>query len=237
MASVELLTADAEDLVLGALIAPMWGIYYNGSPIILPASIVTQTVFGAASGFTAIPGFSSVASALGLPLLPTTASMIDFQYAQDWPISNYPQEQGAFQSYDKVTLPYDVRIKLASGGTASARNAFLTTIFAIANGSPGALQLLPPNVSQQPQALFDIMTPDYVYSSCSCTHIDFSRAARNGVTLIVVDMWFQQIAVTSVASFQNTQQPGNAGQFATGNQQPQQLSSQTQSSISASAIY
>lgn len=235
--TIELLTADAEDLALGAILGPQWGIYYQGNPVIYPASIATQIIGGAISGFLALPGISQVAAAIGLPnIIPVTASMIDFEYKQDWPISNYPQEQGAFQSYDKVTLPFDVRLKLATGGTASNRQAFLNAVFAIAGGTPPGVPLALPG-SNTSLPLFDVITPDQTYLSCSCTHVDFSRNAKNGVTLIVVDMWFQQIAVTSTSTFQNTQTPVIAGQQSIGNVQPVAPSQGVQQAISGGAIY
>ena len=42
--TIELLTADAADLVLGSLIAPRWGIYLNGQPVIQPATQAGQLV-------------------------------------------------------------------------------------------------------------------------------------------------------------------------------------------------
>ena len=238
-ATIELLLADAEDLTLGSLLAPQWGIYYQGLPVIFPATVASQVVTGALGGFAALPGAQQAAAALGLNIVPVTASMIDFEYKQDWPISNYPQEQGAFQSYDKVTLPFDVRLKLACGGGTATRAAFLTTVYAIAGGiAPNSpLNILGSAGSQSNTALFNIVTPERAYTSCSCTHVDFSRSAKNGVTLIVVDMWFQQISVTSASSFSNTQNPANAGQVGIGNQQPQIPSSSVQSSISLSGVY
>jgi hypothetical protein len=233
---IELLVADAEDLVLGTLFAPQWGIYYQGFPVIMPATVASAVVTGALGGFGALGSLPGL-SALGLPnIVPVTASMVDFAYKQDWPISNYPQEQGAFQSYDKVTLPFDVRLKLACGGPTSTRQAFLNTVFAIAGGTPQGVSLaLPGSNSSLP--LFDIVTPELSYTSCSCTHLDFARSAQNGATLIIADMWFQQISVTSTTNYQSTQTPVVAGQYGAGNQQPQSPTAAVQSSISLSGVY
>jgi hypothetical protein len=212
---IALLIADVSDLVLGALLQPSWGVYLNGSPVIQPASILGQVVQAQLAPIQAIAGL------LGAPnIVPVSASTVDFQYAQEWPISNYPQEAGAFQSYDKVTLPFDVKLRLAAGGSQSNRQAFLQTCLAIANSL----------------ALFDVVTPEMVFTSVNCIHIDWDRNATRGATLISVDLGFQQIAVQAAASFSNTQQPGNAGQQSIGNVQPQTPSSQVQSSFSALGI-
>jgi len=60
-------------------------------------------------------------------------SVLDFDYKQDWPLSDYPVEDGAFQSYDKVQLPFDVRVRVASGGSESERQDLLTSVQAAAN--------------------------------------------------------------------------------------------------------
>jgi hypothetical protein len=200
MANVALLTADAEDLILGAFLTPAWGIYLEGVPVIQPASI-QGSVFAAS-----IAPIQAIASLLGVPnILPVMASTVDFVFSQDWPISNYPQEQGAFQSYDKVTLPFDVKLKLACGGSISNRQAFLNTCLAIANSF----------------ALFDVVTPEITFTSVNCTHIDWPRSARRNNTLIEVDLWFQEISVSASAEFTTTQQPGDAAPQSLGNVQPQ----------------
>jgi hypothetical protein len=212
MAALQLLLADASDIVLGILLQPTWGVYLNGSPVIQPASVLGQVVQAQLAPIQAIAGLLGATN-----ILPVTASTVRFQYAQEWPISNYPQEQGAFQSYDKVTLPFDVKLRVAAGGSQSNRQAFIQTCLSIANSL----------------ALFDVVTPEMVFTSVNCTHVDWDREAERGATLISIDLWFQQIAVQAAASFSNTQQPGNAGQQSIGSVQPQTPNTQVQNAFSA----
>ena len=212
MAAIQLLTADALDLSIGTLLAPTWGVYLNGQPVIQPATQAGQIISAALAPVEAI------ASLIGAPnIVPVMASTIDFEYGQDRPISNYPQEQGAFQSYDKVTLPFDVKVRLACGGSVSNRQAFLTTCMAI-------------NASF---ALFDVVTPEYTYTSVNCHHMDFRRSARAGVTLLAIDLWFENVPVSAAAIFTNTQQPGNSARQSIGNVQPQSPAQSIQSSFDA----
>lgn len=213
--SIPLLLADAQNLVLGALLQPTWGVYLNGQPVIQPA-----TVLGSVASAALAP-IQAIASLLGFPnIVPVMASTVEFDFAQDWPISNYPQEQGAFQSYNKVTLPYDVRLRLASGTSDANRQAFLSTIQAIGNSF----------------ALFDIVTPELTFTSVNCTHLDWKRTAREGAKLIQADLWFKQIPVTATAAFTNTAQPQDAGPQALGNAQPQSPNQQVQQSIQSSPV-
>ena len=214
MADVELLLADAADLFLGSLLGPSWGIYQNGQAVIQPANQFTGLLTSALSTL------SDIASIVGVPnLVPVVASTVSFEFAQDWPISDYPQEQGAFQSYNKVTLPFDVKVRLTCQGDEAARQAFLTTCLAIANAPA--------------PTVFDVQTPEIVFTSCSVTHISWRREAESGATLIVVELWFKQIAVTSSTTYENTQQPGDASPQSLGNGQAQAPSQYIQNEFSA----
>lgn len=194
-----LVLSDVASFVQLALPSP-WGVFLGGQAIIMPASVLGSFAVGN------LAPLQSIASLLGVPnILPVIASTIEFEFKQDWPISDYPQEQGAFQSYNKVELPSEVRLKLACGGAPSTRRVFLDTCQAIAKSFD----------------LFDIATPEIVFTSMSAHHLDWRRAARNGVQLIVVDLWFEKVQVTSTATFTTTQQPGNAGQQSIGAVQPQ----------------
>lgn len=147
-------------------------------------------------------------------------SVVDFDYKQDFPVSDYQVEDGGFQSYDKVQLPFDVKVRVASGGAESDREALLNSVLGAANGLD----------------LYDVVTPEYTFSSCNITHVDFKRTATNGVGLIIIDIWFVEIRVTSTSTFSNTQQPAVAGQQSTGSVASAPLSGQTQNAISAAGV-
>ena len=234
--NTELVVADAA-FAVQAFLPPSWGIYYQGAPVILPASVVSQVVT------SAIAPFAQIASLLGFPnLLPVFASTLEFDFDQDWTVADTPQEQGAFQSYDKVQLPFDLRTRMVCGGPVSQRQAFLNTIFAIAGGSPlgsssligSALSSVASGLTSAASALtggilsgtltpplFDILTPEGTYSSCSVRRVSFSRRAEEGATLIAADLYWVQVRQTSTATFPNAQAPGIAGPQSGGNVQPQ----------------
>lgn len=245
-ASVPLLTADA---VLQSVVQSLsWGIYFNGVPVIIPANSAISPLVSAAS--SALAPFAEIAGLLGLPnLLPVVASTIEFDFSQEWAIATYPVEGGQFQSYDKVQMPFECRVQLASGGAPSQRQAFINSILAIAGGSPlGASSLLSTilspitqNISQALNGLastltggilsgaispplFDLQTPEGTFTSCSVRGIGFSRRAYQGATLIVADLTFQQVRQTSIASFTSTLIPDAASQQGIGVVQPTDLS-------------
>lgn len=243
--NVSLLTADA--ITQSVLQTLTWGIYYNLNgievPVIIPASITSALLNNVFNN--ALAPFTTVASLLGLPnLLPVVASTIEFDFEANYHISDYPQEQGAFQSYNKVQMPFECRVRLACGGTIAQRQAFLNSLLAILGGSPLGSTSLLSNISStlttaaglsslassitssilsgaQAPPLFDLVTPEGTYASCSVRRLAFSRRSYEGATLIAPELTFIQIRQTATASFTNTLIPGAAAQYGAGAVAPQ----------------
>lgn len=117
-------------------------------------------------------------------------SVVTLDYKQEWTISDYPLEQGAFETYDKVQLPFEVRLRFATGGSDGDRQAFLQSIDDAANTLD----------------LYDVVTPETVYSSVNITHYDYRRTSSNGVGLIAVDLTCVEVRVTATATFTNAPQ-------------------------------
>lgn len=194
-----ILAVDTLTTLGGGLQQLQWGIYtQDGTPII-------------ASSLASLFSLGSLASALnsvgtlltGQPIL-DLFSIVDFEFKQDWSISTYPVENGGFQSYDKVQLPFDVRMRVAAGFAESNRTALINAVESIANTLD----------------LFNVVTPEETYVNCNVTHYDYKRVSNNGVGIIVIDIWLTEVRVTSTVAFSNTQQPGSAGITGTGSVQP-----------------
>jgi hypothetical protein len=130
----------------------------------------------------------------GLPVV-IADSVVSFGYKQDWTIADYPVEEGAFESYDKVETPFGIRVRFASGGSTANRQELINSIEAIA----GDLEL------------YDVVTPEQVYTSVNITHYDYHRDAKSGVGLLLLDVWLIEVRVTAQASFANTKSPTAAG--------------------------
>lgn len=112
----------------------------------------------------------------GVPVV-TADSVVSFEYKQEWALSDFPVEQGGFASYDKVHIPYDVRFRFSSGGSGANRAALLSAVQAIA----GTL------------TLFDAASPEAIYLSCCVKHYDYRRTSINGVGMIQVDVWLEEV--------------------------------------------
>lgn len=151
----------------------------------------------------------------GEQALPEANSVVSFNYKQDWSISDYPVEEGAFQSYDKVQLPFESRVRVTSGGSLQARAALLNAVDVIANSLD----------------LYDIVTPEKIYSPVNVTHYDLNRSATNGVGMLSIDIWFIEVRVSSTTEFSNTAQPSAAGQQNSGVVQAQSAPPQIEKTI------
>ena len=173
---ITLLVADAITL-LGGLLAPLWGVFLNGLPVIAADSVVS----------------------LG--------------FKQEWAISNYPVEKGAFESYDKVQTPFEARVRFASGGSLANRQDLLNSIAAIAG-----------DLNQ-----YDVVTPEVIYQSVNVADYHYSREAARGLGLMVVDVLLLQIRVSATQTF--TQSPSSSNPQSVGQIQPQAASTQQALSI------
>lgn len=124
----------------------------------------------------------------------TPDTVVDFEYRKENPISDFPVEEGKFESYNKVETPGSVRITMAKGGTEAERAEFLT-----------AAQTLVATLD-----LFTVVSPEASYVSMNATHLDYSRKRDKGANLIIVSLWFDQVRVTATVTYTNTREPNGA---------------------------
>jgi hypothetical protein len=108
-------------------------------------------------------------------------SFIGIDYRQGWTLADFPLEQGAFESYDKVALPFDVRVKFAAGGSLQNREALLQSVASISKTLD----------------LYDVVTPEVVYTSVNVQHYDYRRTATNGNGLITIELWLLEVRISA----------------------------------------
>lgn len=144
-----------------------------------------------------------ITDANGAELL-TPDSVIEFEYRGEMKVSQYPMEQGSFASYNKIEMPFDARMTVACNGNGSmTRDAFLGTIEAL----------------RKSLILISIVTPDATYQNCNLVHFDYRRESRQGISLILAQLWFQEIRIVS-AGTTTTAQPDGADPKANGQLSP-----------------
>lgn len=124
----------------------------------------------------------------GTPVLQAD-SVASMRYARDYNVSSYPQEQGAFESYNKVQVPFQAVVRFIC---ANSRYEFLQSVEAAA----AALSLV------------SIYTPEVNYPSANIVHYNFQRTVKQGVTLVLVDVWCTEIRVTAGTQVSQTSSTG-----------------------------
>lgn len=129
----------------------------------------------------------------GSPIL-VPDNIVDFGFRNTAAIMDYPLEEGAFGTYNKVANPFDTKVRMTVGRSEAARQAFLAEVDAV----------------QKSLDLFDVVTPSKTYTSVNVVHYDYNQRAERGVGLLTVDLWLREVRVTATSSFSNTQSPSGA---------------------------
>jgi len=166
------------------------------------ASILVADAIGAIAGFFA-PVWGVFDSGGAPVAISDTTLMLDYQ--ADSTISNYPQEQGAFGSYNKVQMPYRTTVTLVCGRNVAAREAFLAAIEA----------------AKQSTNLYTVVSPEAVYQNANVVTYDYRRTTRNGAALLIVNLHIEEVRQTGTAAFANTQNPASADPVSLGQVQGQ----------------
>jgi hypothetical protein len=217
-----LLNIDSVSRVI-ATAGSQWGIYDQyGIPVIASGVVSNLAInrLGVGQVLGAISSLLTGGREEGINV--AKFSVVDFAYRKNWKNADYPIEKGQFVSYDKVVLPFDVRVRIAAGGSPYNRMTLLDRLEALDNTE-----------------LFNVLTPEKVYFRCSVANIDYQRTATNGVGIIVADIWMNEIRQTATTIFSgigaptslsppvlfNTQTPGSASANGLGNLQPSTPSS------------
>lgn len=150
-------------------------------------------------------------------------SVRNFDYRSESRISNYPVQQGEFNSYNKVDVPFEASIHMVKGGTLEDRTTFLDDC---------------QNVEESLD-LFTIVSPERAYTNCNVTRLAMSRRETRGAFFVEVEMYFEQIqeisaqysaSETQASSTANAQQPPSRPLVNQGYVQPQNVGTQAQQS-------
>jgi hypothetical protein len=134
-------------------------------------------------------------------------SVLSLEYRNDSRISDYPVEQGAFASYNKVADPYSVRVRMARGGTEQDRSDFIAAIEAAA----ATLDL------------FEVRTPEMIYPSANIEGLDYRREAINGAGKVIVEIRLREIRQPASATGFNPKVPAAADSQSMGQVQTQSV--------------
>lgn len=131
-------------------------------------------------------------------------SIVGFEYKDESKVASFPIENGGFASYDKVDVPWDIRVEMTKGGTLASRSQFLKTLKA----------------AKQSLNLYTVVTPEISIPSGNITHFDYRRTEKSGVTLMTFSVWLQEIRTAGTPAFTSTASPNGASPQNGGTVQP-----------------
>lgn len=114
---------------------------------------------------------------------PTSIAGID--YVADYRIADYPLEDGKFETYDKVTMPFEVRVTMAKDGSLTERSDFLQKLESI----------------QGDRVLYNVITPEKTYLNVNIAHVGNARTADRGATLLTVEVQLREIRQTATLAY------------------------------------
>lgn len=127
-------------------------------------------------------------------------------------VSDAPQQQGAFLSYNKVRQPGQYRVEMLCDGSgpvfgASAGSSGVLESLLAATGlvGPSADMLMRRGFLQTLEALVDdlnlysVVTPEVTYSSVNVQGYSLRREAQHGVTLLWAGITLQEIRLDTTA--------------------------------------
>lgn len=109
-----------------------------------------------------------------------------FDNQNRWKISQFPIQDGDFQSYNKVVIPRTITLKLTQGGSLQQRSTLLAAIQAISADTN----------------LYNIISPEGTYLNFNCEGSTLRRMGRDGAYFFAdLDVHFTNIKqATSVYS-------------------------------------
>lgn len=138
-------------------------------------------------------------------------SVSELEYEREYDISKYPQEgapggSSGFESFNKVQVPFSAKVTILSNRTRFQLLSILEPIAA-------SLQLV------------TVVMPEWGYPSANIIRYGFRRTAREGVSLLAVDVWVEEIRygnsmLTSSASSQQQLQATGGTQRPVGQVSP-----------------
>ncbi|HQS69802.1 MAG TPA: hypothetical protein PLM58_09235 [Novosphingobium sp.] len=145
-------------------------------------------------------GIYTTAGALALD--PDTIEAVG--YDAEYRVADYPIEEGGFETYDKVALPFHNRVIMSKGGTLEQRRAFVKAVEELR----GDLEL------------YNVVTPEWTFLNVNIVRIGIDRNREQGAGLITVELQLQEIRQNVSASFSATREPASASPASKGSVQP-----------------
>lgn len=121
-------------------------------------------------------------------------SVTAVNYSFEYHIADFPIEEGGFESYDKVAMPFDAMVVMTKGGKLADRRAFLSALEDI----------------KADRELYNVVTPERTYLSVNIVGARIDRSREQGAGLISVEVRLREIRENVTTAFSSTTDPSSA---------------------------
>jgi hypothetical protein len=172
-------------------------------------AVVTAGSSANAGGFMASVSGVLGATSSGRPVL-TPDSVLSLEWHGEERISDYPVQNGQFVSYNKVKVPFDLRMVMTCQGLNVVQDALkpVTQLLdqalsnvGLAFGQPMTRDAFLRQLDSMLDStdLYDVITPDKVYENVNLVGYNHTKKSDEGGTLIIAELMFSESAATPVS--------------------------------------
>jgi hypothetical protein len=166
-------------------------------------AVVTAGTSANAGGFMASVSGVLGATSSGRPVL-TPDSVLSLEWHGEERISDYPVQNGQFVSYNKVKVPFDLRMVMTCQGLNYVQDALkpVTQLLdqalsnvGLAFGQPMSRDAFLRQLDAMLDStdLYDVITPDKVYQNVNLVAYNHAKKKDEGGTLIIAELMFREV--------------------------------------------
>lgn len=174
-------------------------------------AVVTAGSSANAGGFMA--SVSGVLGSVqkGSPVL-TPDSVLSLEWHGEERISDYPVQNGQFASYNKVKVPFDLRMVVTCQGLNIIQDALQSVTqsldqalsnIGLAFGQPMSRDAFLRQLDTMLDStdLYDVITPDKVYQNVNLVGYNHAKKNDEGGTLIIAELMFREVRESGDAQY------------------------------------
>lgn len=143
-------------------------------------------------------------------------NIVALGYSAEHRVADYPIEEGGFETYDKVALPFDIRVIMTKGGAVEDRREFLNAVDNLRGDTE----------------LYNVVTPERAYLNCNFTRVSVDRSREQGAGLVTVELHLREIRQSATATFSKTADPASADTASKGSVQAKETDKVAQQKVS-----
>jgi hypothetical protein len=169
-------------------------------------TIVTAASTATAGGFIASAVGQIGGTSGGKPVI-TPDSVISLEWHGEERISDYPVQNGQFVSYNKVAVPFDLRMVMTCQGLNYVQSLLQSVTqsldqalgqLGLAFGQPMSRDSFLRQVDTMLAStdLYDVVTPDKVYQNVNLVGCNHAKKSDEGGTLIIAELLFKEVRET-----------------------------------------